>query len=54
MALDRGMVGRMIDRAADFCKYASDSDYRGTVMGGPLTIDEMLFDWPGDEQDANA
>jgi hypothetical protein len=39
-----GMVGRMIDRAADFCKYASDTDYRGTVMEGPLSIDEMLFD----------
>jgi four helix bundle protein len=23
-----GMLGRMIDRAADFCKYASDTDYR--------------------------
>jgi len=23
-----GMLGRMIDRAADFCKYPSDTDYR--------------------------
>lgn len=28
-----GMLGRMIDRAADFCKYASDTDYRGAVYG---------------------
>ena len=38
-----GMVGRMIDRAADFCKYASDTDYRGTVMEGPASLDEALF-----------
>ena len=49
-----GMVGRMIDRAADFCKYASDTDFRGTVMEGPLTIDEMLFDGLDDQQETNA
>ena len=38
-----GMVGRMIDRAADFCKYASDTDYRGTVMEGPASLDDALF-----------
>jgi four helix bundle protein len=39
-----GMLGRMIDRAADFCKYASDTDYRGIVMEGPASFDEVLFD----------
>jgi four helix bundle protein len=39
-----GMVGRMIDRAADFCKYASDTDYRGTVMEGPNNSDDVFFD----------
>ena len=39
-----GMLGRMIDRAADFCKYASDADYRGTVMEGAVSFDEVLFD----------
>jgi four helix bundle protein len=48
-----GMIGRMIDRAADFCKYASDTDYRGTVMEGPLGIDEMLFDGLDDEPNTN-
>jgi four helix bundle protein len=41
-----GMIGRMIDRAADFCKYASDTDYRGAVMEGPLSVDEIfLMEW---------
>jgi hypothetical protein len=26
------MLARMIDRASDFCKYASDRDFRGTTM----------------------
>jgi four helix bundle protein len=39
-----GMIGRMIDRAADFCKYASDTDYRGTVMEGPASLDKALLD----------
>jgi four helix bundle protein len=49
-----GMVGRMIDRAADFCKYASDIDYRGKVEEGPLGIDDMPFDGLDDEQETNA
>ncbi|MBV8101443.1 MAG: four helix bundle protein [Verrucomicrobia bacterium] len=39
-----GMIGRVIDRAADFCKYASDTDYRGTVMEEPVSLDEALLD----------
>ena len=38
------MLGRMIDRAADFCKYASDTDYRGMVKEEPLALDDALFD----------
>ena len=26
------MLARMIDRASDFCKYSSDTDYRGMIM----------------------
>jgi hypothetical protein len=48
------MVGRMIDRAADFCKYASDTDYPGTVMAGPLSIDEAIFDGLDDEQQTDS
>ena len=48
-----GMVGRMIDRAADFCKYASDTDYRGTVMEGPLSVDEMLLNGLDDEPETD-
>src|SRR6202048_538688 len=29
------MLARMIDRASDFCKYSSDTDYRGTIMEEP-------------------
>jgi four helix bundle protein len=39
-----GMLGRMIDRASDFCKFASDTDYRGTVMEGSMNLDEALLD----------
>jgi four helix bundle protein len=39
-----GMLGRMIDRASDFCKFASDTDYRGTVMEGATNLGEALFD----------
>jgi four helix bundle protein len=49
-----GMVGRMIDRAADFCKYAADTDYRGTVMEGPLNTDETFLDGLEGEQETNA
>jgi hypothetical protein len=37
------MLARMIDRAADFCKYSSDTDYRGIVNEKPLTGDDSLF-----------
>jgi four helix bundle protein len=30
-----GMIGRMVDRAPDFCKYASDTDYREIVLEDP-------------------
>jgi four helix bundle protein len=39
-----GMPGRMIDRASDFCKFASNTDYRGTVMEGSTNSNEVLFD----------
>ena len=29
------MLARMIDRASDFCKNSSDTDYRGTIMEEP-------------------
>jgi four helix bundle protein len=29
------MLARMIDRASDFCKNPSDTDYRGTIMEEP-------------------
>ena len=37
------MLARMIDRAADFCKYSSDTDYRGIVNEEPLTTDDLFF-----------
>jgi four helix bundle protein len=46
-------IGGMIDRAADFCKYASETDYHGTVMEDPLNMDEMLFDGLDDERATN-
>jgi four helix bundle protein len=36
------MLARMIDRASDFCKYSSDTDYRGIIM-------EDLTDWFGEK-----
>ena len=36
------------------CKYASDTDYRGTVMEGPLKVEETIFDGLDDEQQTNA
>jgi hypothetical protein len=30
------MLARMSDRASDFCKYPSDTNYRGTTMEEPL------------------
>ena len=38
------MLARMIDRAADFCKYDSDTDYRGTVA-------EDAVNWTLDHDD---
>jgi four helix bundle protein len=32
-----GMLSRMIDRAADFCKYAPDTDYRSLREDSPFT-----------------
>jgi four helix bundle protein len=37
------MLARMIDRAADFCKYSSDTDYRGIVNEEPLKADDSFF-----------
>jgi hypothetical protein len=34
----------MIDRADDFCKYSSDTDYRGIVKEDPLQADDSFFD----------
>ena len=36
------MLARMIDRASDFCKYSSDTDYRGMILEEPT-------DWFGDK-----
>ena len=42
------MRARMIDRASDFCKYSSDTDYRGTTMEEPrIWQDEILGDSHG-------
>jgi len=37
------MLSRMIDRAADFCKYSSDADYRGIVKEDSLEAYDSLF-----------
>ena len=37
------MLARMIDRAADFCKYSSDADYRGIVNEEPLMADDSFL-----------
>ena len=34
------MLARMIDRASDFCKYSSDTDYRDVVNEEPWGTDE--------------
>ncbi|MBV9876715.1 MAG: four helix bundle protein [Verrucomicrobia bacterium] len=36
-------LSRMIDRADDFCKYCSDTDYRGIVKEDPLIVDDSFF-----------
>jgi len=43
------MLARMIDRAADFCKYSSDTDYRGIVNEEPLMADDSFFAELGEE-----
>jgi four helix bundle protein len=40
------MLARMIDRAADFCKYSSDTDYRGMTMEEPLIWQDEVFSDP--------
>jgi uncharacterized phage-like protein YoqJ len=37
------MLARTIDRAADFCKYSSDTDYRGIVNEESLKEDDSFF-----------
>jgi four helix bundle protein len=37
------MLSRMIDRAGDFCKYSSDTDYRGIVKEDALEPDDSFF-----------
>jgi four helix bundle protein len=37
------MLARMIDRASDFCKYSSDTDYREIVKEEPLAADNLFF-----------
>jgi four helix bundle protein len=36
------MLARMMDRASDFCKYSSDTDYRGIVNEESLIADEWF------------
>jgi hypothetical protein len=43
------MLSRMIDRAGDFCKYSSDTDYRGIVNEEPLTTDDSFLQRVGRE-----
>jgi four helix bundle protein len=38
------MLARMIDRASDFCKYSSGTDYRATAKEEPHVWDQMLAD----------
>jgi four helix bundle protein len=38
------MLARMIDRASDFCKYSSDTDYWGIVNEEPLQADDSFLD----------
>jgi hypothetical protein len=33
----------MIDRASDFCKYSSDTDYRGIVNEESLITDDLFL-----------
>jgi four helix bundle protein len=42
------MLARMIDRASDFCKYSSDTDYRGVTMEDPGSWQDEIFADPND------
>jgi four helix bundle protein len=37
------MLARMIDRASDFCKYSSDTDYREIVNEEPSTAEDLYL-----------
>ena len=37
------MLARMIDRASDFCKYSSDTDYREVINEEPLIAEDLSF-----------
>ena len=37
------MLARMIDRASDFCKYSSDTDYREIVNEEPFLADDSFL-----------
>ena len=37
------MLARMTDRASDFCKYSSDTDYREIVNGEPSTAEDFYL-----------
>jgi four helix bundle protein len=38
------MLSRLIDRASDFCKYSSDTDYRGLVNEEPSMAEDSLLE----------
>jgi four helix bundle protein len=40
------MLARMSDRASDFCKHPSDTNYRGTTMEDPLIWSDEKCDEP--------
>jgi hypothetical protein len=44
------MLSRMIDRASDFCKYSSATDYRSTAQEESEVWDQVFTSDP-DEQD---
>lgn len=37
------MLARMLDRASDFCKYSSDTDYRGMTIEEPTIWHDEIF-----------
>lgn len=42
------MLARMIDRAADFCKYDSDADYRGVAKEDSIGWDSVFHELEDD------